>query len=70
MARSKKKSGDGGGRTKATKAKKAEVRNVDAEGVEEVKGGLTFEDGIVLTTSVVLLVSIVLVAMASGRYPA
>ena len=69
MAR-KKSSGDGGGRAKTQqRAKKAEVRTVDAEGVEEVQGGMTFEDGIAITTTVLLIVSIVFVLMVSGRYP-
>lgn len=50
-------------------AKKAEVRTMDAEGVEQVKGGLSFDDGIVLTTFVLLLGSVVLLFMALGRYP-
>ena len=53
----------------AKAAKKAEARTFDADGVEEVKGGLGFEDGIVLTTFLVLLASVVLLFMASGRYP-
>ncbi len=54
---------------KPVKAKKAEVRTIDAEGVEEVKGGLGFEDGIVLTTFLLLLGSCVLLYVALQRYP-
>lgn len=50
------------------RAKKAEVRVVDEQGIEEVKGGLTFDDGIVLTTTLALIGAIVLVVMAGGRY--
>lgn len=58
--------GDGG---RATRAKKAEVREVDEQGIEEVKGGLTFEDGIVLTTTLLLVGCMILVIAALGRYP-
>lgn len=55
--------------SRAPRAKKTEVRTIDADGVEEVKGGIGFEDGIVLTTFLMLLASVVLVYMALGRYP-
>jgi hypothetical protein len=53
---------------KQPRAKKAEVRTVDEDGIEEVKGGLSFDDGIVLTTTLALIGAIVLVVMAGGRY--
>ncbi|MFO1051451.1 MAG: hypothetical protein U1F36_04510 [Planctomycetota bacterium] len=54
---------------KPVKAKKAEVRTIDADGVEEVKGGLGFEDGIILTTFIALLGAVVMLFMALSRYP-
>ena len=58
-------------RTKTTRApaKKVEVRNVDADGIEEVKEGMSFEDGIVLTTTVLMVGCLVLLIVALGRYP-
>ena len=67
---SKKKTAEPAGRSaKPARAKKAEVRNVDADGIEEVKSGLSFEEGIVLTTTLLLIGCVVLVSMALGRYP-
>lgn len=54
-----------GGRT----TKKAEVRVVDEAGIEEVKGGMSLDDGIVLTTTLLLVASIVFVIMQlNDRY--
>ena len=59
-----------GDSAKPARAKKADVRVVDEQGIEQVQGGLTFEDGIVLTTTLALIGSLVLVIMMSGRYTA
>ncbi len=37
--------------------------------VEETSGGLSFDDGIVLTTTVLLVAACVLAFMAMGHYP-
>lgn len=54
--------------TKEPKAKKAEVRTVDQDGVEVVEGGMSFEDGIVLTTTVLLIAAVVLAYFAAQIY--
>lgn len=53
-------------KTTAPKASKAPAADV---AVEEVKtGGLTFDDGIVLTTFLVIAGALALVLMASQKY--
>lgn len=64
MARAKKKAPA----KREAKQKKAQVREVDQEGVEVVQGGMTFEDGIVFTTTVLLIAACVLAYFAAQRY--
>ncbi|MCC6783077.1 MAG: hypothetical protein IT457_09555 [Planctomycetes bacterium] len=52
----------------AAPAKKAEVRTLDADGVEVVKSGMGFEDGIVLTTFLLLLGAVVSAYFVYSRY--
>lgn len=53
---------------KAPKQKKAEVHEVDAEGVEIAKGGMDFEDSIVITTTLALIGAVVMMAMVVDHY--
>jgi hypothetical protein len=48
---------------KAAAPKAAEVQEL-----EEVGGGMTFDDGIVIGTSVVLVIAVVLMFLAGGTY--
>ena len=50
--------------------KRAEVRTVEPEEIEEVKDGMGVEDDIVLTTTILLVGAIVLAVIAQGAYPA
>ena len=56
---------------KKTDKKKEAAPVVEGAEIEEVKtGGLSFEDGIVLTTSLLIVLAIVLVFFASQKYAA
>lgn len=53
---------------KAPKQKKAEVHEVDADGVEVAKGGMDFEDSIVITTALALVGAVVMMYMVVENY--
>ena len=53
---------------KAAKQKKAEVQEVDADGIEVAKGGMDFEDSIVITTALALAGAFAMMWMAAEAY--
>lgn len=52
------------------RSRKPAPKGAEVKDLEEVGGGMTFDDGIVLSTSVVLVIAVVLVFMAGGAYSA
>lgn len=69
MARAKKKTATKSKKSAPrAKAKKAEVTEVDQQGVEIVKSGMDIDDGIVIGAGLVTLGAWVLIYMAGSNY--